>query len=180
MLRGHCQEAKRGEAGGHRITRNCEALGLFLLTCAITAFSLIAMRCLIGATPRGQPWTPAVTLPQGRDGLSARRMAVWWTFREPSLCRHVHREFMRNTVLDLTPIIPATACHQRNDVERYSRYMWRSVYHEIRWNVIWATTGTYFTHTAIFIRWPFRVQGTPQAPAEVNRLPLPETPAVLD
>src|SRR6266853_874525 len=48
------------------------------------------------------------------DGLSARRMAVWCTFREPSLCHHVHREFMRNAVLDLTPIIPATACHQRN------------------------------------------------------------------
>src|SRR5712691_10929443 len=30
---------------------------------------------------------------------------------------------MRNAVLDLTPIIPPTACHQRNCVERYSRYM---------------------------------------------------------
>ncbi len=64
-----------------------------------------------------------MTLPHGRDGLSARRMAVLWTFREPSLCRHVHRECMRNAVLDLTPIIPATACHQRNYVERYSRYI---------------------------------------------------------
>jgi len=61
-------------------------------------------------------------LPQGRNGLSARRMAVLCTFREPSLCRHVHREFMRNAVLDLTPIIPTTACRQRNYVERYSRY----------------------------------------------------------
>ena len=75
VLRGHCQEAKRGEAGGHRITRNCEALGSFLLTCATTELSLLAMWCLSGATPRGQPWTPAVTLPHGRDGLSARRMA---------------------------------------------------------------------------------------------------------
>ena len=86
-----------------------------------TGLSLIAVWGLIGATPRGQPWTPAVTLPHGRDGLSARRMAVLWTFREPSLCRHVHRELMRNAVLDLTPIIPPTACHQRNYVERYSR-----------------------------------------------------------
>src|SRR5712691_12339616 len=86
-----------------------------------TGLSLIAVRGLSGATPWGQPWTPAVTLPQRRDGLSARRMAVWWTFREPSLCRHVHREFMRNAVLDVTPIIPTTACHQRNCVERYSR-----------------------------------------------------------
>jgi hypothetical protein len=76
--------------------------------------SLLAVWCLIGATPRGQPWTPAVTLPLGCDRLSARRMAVWWTFREPSLCRHVRHELMRNAFLDFTLIIPATACHQRN------------------------------------------------------------------
>jgi hypothetical protein len=122
VLRSHCQEAKRGEAGGHRITRNCEALGAFLLACATTELSLIAMLRLIGATPRGQPGTPAVILPHGRDGLSARRMAVLWTCREPSLCRHVPHEFMRNAVLHLTLIIPATACHQRNYVERYSRF----------------------------------------------------------
>ena len=57
-----------------------------------------------------------------RDGLSARRMAVLWTFRESSLCRHVHHELMRSAVLNLTLIIPATACHQRNYVERYSRF----------------------------------------------------------
>jgi hypothetical protein len=34
----------------------------------------------------------------------------------------VHRELMRSVWLDLTPIIAATACHQRNDVERYSRF----------------------------------------------------------
>src|SRR5207253_10184919 len=77
---------------------------------------------LSGATSRGQPWTPAVTRPHGRDGLSARRMAVWWTFREPSLGRHVPHELLRNAVLNVTPIIPATACHQRNYVERYSRF----------------------------------------------------------
>jgi len=116
VLIGHCQEAKRGEAGGHRITRNCEALGLFLLPCATTELSLIAMWRLIGATPRGQPWTPAVTLPHGRDELSARWMAVMWTFREPSLGRRVPHELMRNAVRNLTLIIPATACHQRNYV----------------------------------------------------------------
>jgi hypothetical protein len=121
LWRGHGQETKIGEAGRHRITRHCEALGSFLLPCATTELSLSAVCCLIGATPRGQPWTPAVTLPHGRDGLSARRMVVVCTFREPSLCRHVHREFMRNVVLDLTPLIPATACHLRNYVERYSR-----------------------------------------------------------
>jgi len=33
-----------------------------------------------------------VTLPHRHNGLSAQRMAGWWTFREPSLGRHVHRE----------------------------------------------------------------------------------------
>src|SRR2546428_13258441 len=72
-------------------------------------------------TSSGSAMDACSALPQGRDGLSARRMAVLCTFREPSLCRHVHRELMRNAVLDLTPIIPTTACHQRNYVERYSR-----------------------------------------------------------
>ena len=35
-----------------------------------------------------------MTLPQGRDGLSAREMAVLWAFHEPSLCRHVRRELI--------------------------------------------------------------------------------------
>jgi hypothetical protein len=68
-----------------------------------------------------------VTLPQGRNGLSARRRAVLSTFREPSLGRHVHRELLRGAVLAVTPIISATACNQSNDVERYSRfihYLW--------------------------------------------------------
>jgi hypothetical protein len=78
--------------------------------CAI-GLSLIARGCLSGATPRGQPWTSAVTLPQGRNGLSAWRMAVLYALREPSLCRQVHRELMRNALLDLTPIIPTTACN---------------------------------------------------------------------
>ena len=80
-----------------------EALGSFLLPCAVTRVSLLAVWCLLGATPRGQPWTPTVTLPQGRNGLSARRMVVFWTFREPSLDRHVRREFMRNVWRDFTP-----------------------------------------------------------------------------
>ena len=95
-----------------------------LLTCATTGLSLSAVWWLTGATPWGQPWTPAVTLSHGHDRLSAWRMAVFCTFRKPSLCRHVHRELLRNTLLDLTPIVPATACHQRSYVETYSRYMW--------------------------------------------------------
>jgi hypothetical protein len=92
VWRSHCQEAKIGETGGHRIPRN------------------------------GQPWMSAVTLSHGRNGLSARRMAVLSTLRALSLCRQVHRELMRSALLDVTSIIPATACNQRNYVERYSRY----------------------------------------------------------
>ena len=65
--------------------------------------SQIARGGLIGATPRGQPWTSAVTLPPGRNGLIAWRMAVLSMFREPSLCRHVHRELLRSVVLALPP-----------------------------------------------------------------------------
>jgi hypothetical protein len=57
---------------------------------------LLAMWCLLGATHRGQPWTPALTLPHGRDGLSVRLMAVLCTCSRPSRCRHVHRQLMRN------------------------------------------------------------------------------------
>ena len=107
-----------GQASHHE---DFEAIGSFLLPCATTGVSLIAVWCLIGATPLGQPWTPAVTLPHRCNGLSARRMAELWTFREPSLCRHVHRELLRNALLDFTPIIPTTACHQRNYLETDSR-----------------------------------------------------------
>src|SRR5262245_10503572 len=95
----------------------CEAMRLFLLPCAAPGVSLLAVWCLSGATPRGPPETPAVTLPHGCDGLRARRIAVLWACREPSLGRHVRRACMRNAWLDCTPIRPATACHQSNDVE---------------------------------------------------------------
>jgi len=62
-----------GRAAHHK---ECEALGLFLLPCAATGVSLLTEWYLIGATPRGQPWTSAVTLSHGRNGLSTRRMAV--------------------------------------------------------------------------------------------------------
>ena len=77
----------------------------------------------IGAPPRGQPWTSAGTLPPGRNGLIVWRLAVLSTLRAPSLCRHVHHELLRSVWLDVTPLIAATACHQGNDVERYTRFM---------------------------------------------------------
>ena len=84
--------------------------------------SLSALEGPSGATPRGQPWTSAVTLPHRRNGLNARRMAVLYTFGKPVLRRHVHCALMRSALLDMPPIMPTTACHQRNYVERYSRY----------------------------------------------------------
>jgi hypothetical protein len=108
-----------GRASHHE---ECDAMESFLLPCVATGISPLAVYCLRGATPREQPWTSAVTLPHGRNGQNARRMAVLSTCPEPSLCRQVHRELLRNVLLDLTPLIAATACHQRNYAERYSRF----------------------------------------------------------
>jgi hypothetical protein len=94
---------------------------LLLLPCATTAFSLIALWRLRGATSRGEPWMPAGTRPHGRDGLRAGRTAVVWTFREPSLGRPRPHAFRRNMVLHLPLIIPAPAGHHSTDVERYRR-----------------------------------------------------------
>ena len=94
----------------------------------ITTVSLpgsVAVWCVRGAPHRGQPWTPALTLPHVRDGLSVLWMAVLCTFRRPSMGRSVHHEFMRTKLLALTTIVPATACHQRNYVEPYSRSILR-------------------------------------------------------
>ena len=93
-----------------------------LLPYATPRLSLIAGWGLIGATPRGQPRTPAMRLPHGCEGLRVRRMTVWWTFRRPFMGRPVPRQFMRNALLDLTIIVPATAYHRRSYAERYSRF----------------------------------------------------------
>ena len=85
-----------------------------LLPYATTGLSLIARWCLIGATPRGQPRTPAMLLPHGCEGLRVRRMTVLWTFRRPCMGRPVPRQLLRNALLDLTTIVPATAYHRRS------------------------------------------------------------------
>ena len=101
-----------------------------LLPYAPTGVSLLAVGGRSGATPRGQLWTSAVTLPQGCKGLRARRRAVLWTFGAPSLGRPGHRELMRSAWLDLASIMSATACHQSNYVERYSRFIRRVGVHD--------------------------------------------------
>src|SRR5712691_9152674 len=60
------------------------------------ALALIAVWFLIGETHRGQQWTPALTLPQVRCGLSMLLMAVFCTLPVPSICRQVYRQLMRN------------------------------------------------------------------------------------
>src|SRR5712691_5767703 len=49
-----------------------------------------------GETQRGQQWTPALTLPQVRYGLSLLLLEVFCTPGIDYICRQVHRQFMRN------------------------------------------------------------------------------------
>jgi hypothetical protein len=60
------------------------------------ALSLIAVWFLSSETHRGQQWTPALTLPQVRYGLSLLLLEMLCPLSVPSLCRHVQRQFMRN------------------------------------------------------------------------------------
>jgi len=56
------------------------------------ALTLIAVWFLIGETHRGQQWTPALTLPQGRYGLRLLLLEVFCTPGIDAICRHVHRQ----------------------------------------------------------------------------------------
>jgi len=58
--------------------------------------TLIAVWFLISETHRGQQWTPALTLPQVRYGLSMLLLEVFCMLSVPSICRQVHRQLMRN------------------------------------------------------------------------------------
>jgi SRSO17 transposase len=58
--------------------------------------SLIAVWFLIGETHRGQQWTPALTLPQVRYGLSLLLLEVFCTPGIAYICRHVQRQLLRN------------------------------------------------------------------------------------
>jgi hypothetical protein len=58
--------------------------------------TLIAVWFLIGETHRGQQWTPALTLPQVRYGLSLLLLAIFYTLGIDSICRQVQRQLLRN------------------------------------------------------------------------------------
>jgi SRSO17 transposase len=60
------------------------------------ALSLLAVWFLIGETHRGQQWTPALTLPQVRYGLSVLLLEVFCTPGVDSICRQVQRQLLRN------------------------------------------------------------------------------------
>jgi len=60
------------------------------------ALTLIAVWFLIEETHWGRQWTPALTLPQVRYGLSVLLMEMFCTLSIPSICRHVYRQLMRN------------------------------------------------------------------------------------
>jgi hypothetical protein len=50
------------------------------------------LSALFGETHRGQQYTPALTLPQVRYGLSMLLLEVFCTLSVPSICRQVHRQ----------------------------------------------------------------------------------------
>src|SRR6266446_5892893 len=102
------EETKRGPPCGHRLTRNEGAMGPLLLPCATTGWSSIAAWCGSGATPRGPQGPPACTLPHVRDGLRVRCRATWCPCGRSSMGRPAHRSFLRNVLLDLTTLVPAT------------------------------------------------------------------------
>ena len=58
----------------------------------IGALSLLAVWCLIGETHRGQQWTPALTLPQVRPGLSRLLLEVFYTAGVDSICHQIQRQ----------------------------------------------------------------------------------------
>src|SRR5215470_1008183 len=60
------------------------------------ALTLIAVWFLISETHRGQQWTPALTLPQVRYGLSVLLLEMLLTLGVSSICRQVQRQLMRN------------------------------------------------------------------------------------
>jgi hypothetical protein len=60
------------------------------------ALSLISVWFLIGETHRGQQFTPALTLPQVRYGLSVLLLEVFCTPGIDYICRQVQRQLLRN------------------------------------------------------------------------------------
>jgi len=60
-------------------------------------------------------------LPHECEGRRVQQMTVLWRFRRPCMGRPVPRQSLRNTVLDLTTLVPETAYHRKSYAKRYSR-----------------------------------------------------------
>ena len=67
------------------------------------ALSLMAVWFLIGETHRGQQWTPALTLPQVRYGLSLLLLEVFCTPGVDYICRQVQRQLHAQRVGEILP-----------------------------------------------------------------------------
>ena len=104
-----------------------------------------------GYNPSGSAVDAGLEAAHGCYGRRGRRMTVLYPFRRPSMCRPVPRQCMRNALLDLTTIVPATACHQSNDVETYSRYR--------RLAVFVVSSGGYFREHTMLLKHSDRTSG---------------------
>ncbi len=78
------------------------------------AHRVVLHRCVCGsgATPRGQQWPPACTLPHGRDGLRVRLKATCGPCGRSSMRRPAHRPFLRNALPEVTTISPVASYYR--------------------------------------------------------------------
>jgi len=60
------------------------------------ALSLMAVWFVVGVTPWGHSWTPALTRPQVRDGLRLLLLTVCCPLGVDDICRRVQRQLQRN------------------------------------------------------------------------------------
>src|SRR5262249_32962040 len=67
------------------------------------ALSLMALWFLIGETHRGQQWTPALTLPQVRYGLSLLLLELYCAPGSVSICRQVQRQLLPHESVGFSP-----------------------------------------------------------------------------
>jgi len=80
--------------------------------------SLMAVWFLIGETHRGQQFTPALTLPQVRYGLSVLLLAVFYTPGVDSICRQVQRQLRVCPTFYTWSFSPGCAAHDAHHDSR--------------------------------------------------------------
>jgi hypothetical protein len=87
------------------------------------ALSLMAVWFLLGETHRGQQWTPALTLPQVRYGLSMLLLEVFCTPGVDYICRQVQRQLLRNESARFYRLPENVSCAIMR--------LWRQAFHSI-------------------------------------------------